>query len=586
MSFFEFPYTRTYADDLGWIIRQLEYVTKEVHFKTIKYADPLDWNITMQYEQNTVVVDPNTGTAYLSVQAVPSGVSITNTDYWTVIFDLSRILNSITGNLTLHDNGDSPTLIENLYEGDWLIWNNELYITLVNMTIGTALLEGTNVAKKSVEQLVKLYVDNLIAVIGILANLTTTDKTSIVNAINDVNASCATIVSRIGDLDTLTTTDKTSVVNAINDVNASCATILSNLNALTLRVDALEVHDPFKYKRIILHGDSYAVENADGSWAADVYTMFNPNPDQMYKIAMGGAGFIGNTGGKTLLESLQDYLPNIANPSTITDIYVMAGYNDISATKAQIISAIGDYLDYCATVFPNAIVHIGMIAWGKRGDNATLATLVLPAYIEGAFSRRNGAYITGIENANHDLANIKAAPDLIHPNPTANKFIAAQLFNFIKGDDVNVFFNNLPVSVTVVNDNNGVAPSVYTNSWHTHMKNDITDIVCNGFNVIWTNGITIPGDAFNGGFKKIGDMSGGNLFGYYESSEFSVMIPFKAIISEVGVNVFNNYDGWICFANGGIFLGVTNFVGGSPTNLNAKQILLTPFSYSFPSVKA
>ena len=54
----------------------------------IKYADPIDWNITKQYEKNTVVIDANSGIAYLSVDPVPPGVAITNTDYWTVIFDL------------------------------------------------------------------------------------------------------------------------------------------------------------------------------------------------------------------------------------------------------------------------------------------------------------------------------------------------------------------------------------------------------------------------------------------------------------------------------------------------------------------
>ena len=47
--------------------------------------------------------------------------------------------------------------------------------------------------------------------VGLLANLTTTDRTSIVNAINEVDGD-------IGDLTTLTTTDKSSVVAAINEV--------------------------------------------------------------------------------------------------------------------------------------------------------------------------------------------------------------------------------------------------------------------------------------------------------------------------------------------------------------------------------
>lgn len=55
---------------------------------------------------------------------------------------------------------------------------------------------------------------NKAATVGDVAELTTTDKTSAVAAINEVNAGVATI----GDLSDLTTTDKTSVVAAINEV--------------------------------------------------------------------------------------------------------------------------------------------------------------------------------------------------------------------------------------------------------------------------------------------------------------------------------------------------------------------------------
>ena len=102
MSFFEFPNTRTYDKDLGWLIKRVielnETLKNFVVLNTIKYADPIQWNIATQYETNTVVVDPATGTAYISVQPVPSGVALTNTDYWAVIFDLdiAQANNNIT----------------------------------------------------------------------------------------------------------------------------------------------------------------------------------------------------------------------------------------------------------------------------------------------------------------------------------------------------------------------------------------------------------------------------------------------------------------------------------------------------------
>ena len=653
MSFFEFPYTRTYSSDLGWIIRQLDWVTKEVQFKTIKYADPLAWDITSQYEQNTVVIDQNTGVAYLSTQPVPAGVSISNTDYWTTIFDLAQIINQITSNLTIHDNAQSPTLLGDVYAGDWLLWNNTLYVALYDMVAGTAIIPGSNVEQKSVEYLTKAYTDDLgaaiNAIIGALADLTTTDKSSVVNAINDVNASCAAIVAMIGnlanlttsdttsivnainslvsdlataisginniigDLTNLTTTDKSSVVNAINDVNASCAAIVSTIGDLAnltttdkssvvnaindvnascavivSRLNALEVHDYFKFKRIILQGDSYAVENADGSWAADVYTMFNPAPNQIYKLATGGAGFIGATGGKNFLEALQDFTPNVYDPNSITDIYILGGYNDIAWTQAEIAAAVTAYLDYCAATFPTAIVHIGCVGWGTRGDNGTIATVVLPGYMDGAYSRRNGAYITNIEYTNHDLEHINPSPDFIHPDPIANAFIAAQLFNFMKGDGVNVFKNNLTSVVNVVVDSASQSAVIAGNTWHSHIKNDITEIVCNTFNIVWLNGKVIPGNAYTGQFVKIADIAYGCVFGYYESGEFSVMIPVSVYASVVGdTTTYNKYDGWLNIAAGGLFLGLNNFVGGvTPTDLNVYQLIITPFTYSFPSIKA
>ena len=54
-------------------------------------------------------------------------------------------------------------------------------------------------------------VDEIYTSSGSLATLTTTDKASIVGAINELDA-------EIGDIGTLTTTDKTSIVAAINEI--------------------------------------------------------------------------------------------------------------------------------------------------------------------------------------------------------------------------------------------------------------------------------------------------------------------------------------------------------------------------------
>lgn len=54
--------------------------------------------------------------------------------------------------------------------------------------------------------------------VGILANLTTTTKANLVNAVNEVRSFTATVNSNIGVLTNLTTTTKANLVNAVNEV--------------------------------------------------------------------------------------------------------------------------------------------------------------------------------------------------------------------------------------------------------------------------------------------------------------------------------------------------------------------------------
>lgn len=96
MAFYDkFPYTNFQELNLDWILQYLkeqeERIKDFIAVSTIKYADPIQWNITTQYEANTIVIDPETGTAYISTQPVPAGVALDNTDYWTVIFELNTI---------------------------------------------------------------------------------------------------------------------------------------------------------------------------------------------------------------------------------------------------------------------------------------------------------------------------------------------------------------------------------------------------------------------------------------------------------------------------------------------------------------
>ena len=219
--FDQFPYTNFHELNLTWILEQLRNLETElenfINLNTIKYADPIQWNITTQYEANTVVIDPNDGTAYISVKAVPSGVALTNTDYWTPVFSLNLL--SANQNITLRDDGSNVLSTFASSAGDWLIWNGILYKVTQTINVNESYVVGYNITRYTVENFISDYITAIKNSIGDLADLNTTDKSSIVNAINEViNNINLAITNVIGDLDDLNTTDKSSIVNAINEL--------------------------------------------------------------------------------------------------------------------------------------------------------------------------------------------------------------------------------------------------------------------------------------------------------------------------------------------------------------------------------
>jgi len=91
-----FPYTNCHDMNQDWIIKTLREVLdkfNEAISAKIKFADPIQWNITKQYEVLTIVMNDNN--AYLSMKAVPSGTDIINTEYWQNIFDMSELYQQI-----------------------------------------------------------------------------------------------------------------------------------------------------------------------------------------------------------------------------------------------------------------------------------------------------------------------------------------------------------------------------------------------------------------------------------------------------------------------------------------------------------
>ena len=212
----KYPYTDFHELNLSWLLEAVteldNTIEQFVSINALKYADPIQWNITSQYEKNTIVIDPVTGVAYISVKPVPSGVALTNTDYWTVVFDLGSFVVRAAQNFTEKWEQDTTTTATfPTTAGDWLVWGDILYRAKVNITAGDTYVIDSNIEHITMEE-----------IIGHLENLNTTDKSNLVAAINE-------LLTNVGALEDLPTTDKSSIVNSITEIMS----IIGSLSDLT-----------------------------------------------------------------------------------------------------------------------------------------------------------------------------------------------------------------------------------------------------------------------------------------------------------------------------------------------------------------
>ena len=313
--FDNFPYTNFHELNLMWILealKEIQTTTEQfVAINSLKYADPIQWNIVKQYEKNTIVIDPLTGTAYISVQPVPSGVALTNTDYWTVVFDLGSFVTRAAKNFT--DRWEDSTTLTATFPtaaNDWLVWGDTLYKAVVNITAGDQYVVDSNIKHFTIEDVIGHLEDltttdktNLVAAIneiitkaGDLADLDTTDKSNLVAAINEV---LQTLKDTAGDLDDLTTDNKSDLVSAINEIDNQVHGKIGDLDDLTTDdkdtlVNAINdvddlittLNDTLARRRIIHVRDFGAVGDGVTDDTDAIQAAFNYNADNLLKTVI------------------------------------------------------------------------------------------------------------------------------------------------------------------------------------------------------------------------------------------------------------------------------------------------------------
>ena len=253
-----FPWNIKYPDvndevlNLDWLLRTLEKAIKDINdfigINTIKYADPILWDITRQYEANTLVVDGHSGNAFISTKAVPAGVHLNNSEYWTQIYNYADVVDTLRSQIAYNEK-ESTTATRNYAINDLVFTNGILYRVISPMIAGDSFVPNSNVTQTTIntellreilarDNAINNAVSTINDIIGRLSDLDTSIKSSIVAAINsevsDRELGDQDLKNQIGHLSSLETSVTTDLVSAINselsDREAADTTLQSNID--------------------------------------------------------------------------------------------------------------------------------------------------------------------------------------------------------------------------------------------------------------------------------------------------------------------------------------------------------------------
>lgn len=239
-----------------------------------------------------------------------------------------------------------------------------------------------------------------------------------------------------------------------------------------------------KNKRYIVIGDSYGEGyNVDGltikSWTSFLKDYLNGNSSNYYTMSVGGAGFINESSEFTFLEILQQISNSVTEKETITDIIVCGGYNDRYYTQENLENAIKTFINYAKENYPNAVVKIGCIGWGRDYNQlVNIRSIVLPSYKNCI--RYGALYLNNVEYSNHDYELFTS--DGYHPGEVAQRNISNAICSAVLTGSANVTGERKRMlTATGLLTGSTSYNSANPTNFYTSINNNICSFVCEEF---------------------------------------------------------------------------------------------------------
>ena len=448
-------------DFLTKAIREMENEVKNfVSLNAVKYADPIQWDITRQYEKNTIVIDPINGTAYISIKAVPSGVAITRTQYWSVIFDLSRFIIRAIMNFTNHYEKETTTTATfNSNVGDWIGWGDVLYVVTNHISAGDAYIIDGNIRHFTIED---VYNDIISAIDTEISNRREADE--------EISGIIASEVRARADADLIIENLIASEARARVDADLSIEDLIASEararvdadSALANDISALISGTQSKFsttRKLIMMGDSWGLVNADHDreypWTYHVRTNLNLESGAYYNLCGASYSFSGTYKYITLL---QNYIAN-NDPMDIDTIVVIGGGNE-QLTGNAIIEAIGEFMTYVKANCKNSVrVIIGMCQ--NTPDPNIKQTMRVRNSAYSSAPDYGAIFVNNISNVVHRYDTFFADDELHHINDTGSRILGRHVTNAILSGDTFPHYYPQSVPLTISSTFNEISASIF-----------------------------------------------------------------------------------------------------------------------------
>ena len=305
---------------------------------------------------------------------------------------------------------------------------------------------------------------------------------SLQDQINDNVNDIATNAENIGNLAYLYTTDKSSLVHAINEV-------WTNDNKK-------EVNLANRY--FLFVGDSYGDPGVvNPNWVDFVVEQMGLQSGHYFNVCTSASGFI--AGGTKFIDELDLYT---GNKNIITDIVVYGGLNDalFSNTSDALFNstatAIASFATKARTDYPNAQLWLGYN--GNAIDNSPS----IPAgtrkwiqrqwanYVYSQYGPRNGFKMIANGDKTLCLNILLYGSDHVHPNTDGSRIIALAASQALLGAEYTPFMPKTDIGMTVRSGRTIIGTGEFTYG----INNDVCHIHYQGNRLINTPDISVVSD--------------------------------------------------------------------------------------------